>query len=81
MDITLAGQRAYLYNGGKHPRPEDIRKAPVIVFIHGAQQDHSAWTLQSRWFGHHGYSVLAPDLPGHGASAGTALASIEANAD
>ena len=28
--------------------------------------------LHSRWFAHHGYSVLAPDLPGHGRSSGAA---------
>jgi pimeloyl-ACP methyl ester carboxylesterase len=52
-----------------------------VVFIHGAQQDHSCWSLQSRWFAHHGFSVLAPDLPGHGRSGGEALADIEALAD
>jgi pimeloyl-ACP methyl ester carboxylesterase len=52
---------------------ERIAAQPVIVFIHGAQQDHSCWTLQSRWFAHHGFSVLAPDLPGHGRSGGAPL--------
>jgi pimeloyl-ACP methyl ester carboxylesterase len=81
MNITIAGHATYLYNGGKNPRPEDIPAAPVVVFIHGAQQDHSCWTLQSRWFGYHGYSVLAPDLPSHGSSAGAPLPSVEATAD
>jgi pimeloyl-ACP methyl ester carboxylesterase len=81
MKINVAGQSTYLYNGGKHPRPEDIPAREVVVFIHGAEQDHSAWTLQSRWFGHHGFSVLAPDLPGHGQSAGPPPSSIEALAD
>ncbi|GHT83867.1 alpha/beta hydrolase [Betaproteobacteria bacterium] len=81
MKINVAGHSTYLYNGGKHPEPEAIPAQPVVVFIHGAEQDHSAWTLQSRWFGHHGFSVLAPDLPGHGQSAGTPLPSIEAIAD
>ena len=38
--------------------------------------DHSVWSLQSRWFAHHGFRVLAVDLPGHGASAGPALPDI-----
>ena len=52
-----------------------------MVFIHGALHDHSVWTLLARWFAHHGYAVLALDLPGHGRSAGPPLASVEALAD
>jgi pimeloyl-ACP methyl ester carboxylesterase len=52
-----------------------------VVFIHGAQNDHSVWGLQSRWFAHHGFGVLAVDLPGHGRSAGVPLPSIEDLAD
>jgi pimeloyl-ACP methyl ester carboxylesterase len=63
----------YAYTGGK---PFDATK-PCIVFIHGAQHDHSVWILQTRWFAHHGYSVLAFDLPGHGRSGGKPLASVE----
>ncbi|MDR2689563.1 MAG: alpha/beta hydrolase [Azoarcus sp.] len=81
MKIKVAGFDTYLYNGGKHPTPGDIPGQPVVVFVHGAEQDHSCWTLQSRWFGHHGFSVLAPDLPGHGQSEGAPLPSIEAIAD
>lgn len=36
---------------------------PAVVMLHGAGFDHSTWALHSRWFAHHGYSVLAPDLP------------------
>lgn len=63
----------YIYRGGK---PFDASK-PTIVFIHGAQNDHSVWGLQSRYFAHHGFNVLAPDLPGHGRSGGSALSSVE----
>ncbi|MGH6981996.1 MAG: alpha/beta fold hydrolase, partial [Stellaceae bacterium] len=42
---------------------------------------HSTWALHSRWFAHHGHAVLAPDLPGHGHSAGKPLATIAAMAD
>lgn len=81
MDITVFGQQAYVYTGGKKPVFEEIKQKPVVVFIHGAQQDHSCWGLQSRWFAHHGFSVLVPDLPGHGRSAGEPLPSIEELAD
>ena len=81
MDIRVADQSAYVYTGGKSPAVDRIAAQPVMVFIHGAQQDHSCWTLQSRWFAHHGFSILVPDLPGHGRSGGAPLASIEAMAD
>ena len=53
----------------------------TVVFIHGAGLDHSWFGLQSRYFGYHGYNVLAVDLPGHGKSAGPALATVPAMAD
>ncbi len=67
----------YAYTGGK---ALDAGK-PCIVFIHGALQDHSVWTLLARSFASHGRAVLAPDLPGHGRSGGAPLESIEAMAD
>lgn len=81
MEIKLLGQSAYIYNGGRKLTVDAVAQQPVIVFIHGAQQDHSCWVLQSRWFAHHGFSVLVPDLPGHGRSAGAPLPSVEALAD
>lgn len=69
--------RLYAYTGG---RPFDAAR-PTIVFLHGAQHDHSVWILQSRYLAHHGYGVLAFDLPGHMRSEGPALASVEAMAD
>jgi pimeloyl-ACP methyl ester carboxylesterase len=68
---------AYAYTGGK---AFDVAK-PCIVFVHGALNDHSVWTLLARWFAHHGHSVLAVDLPGHRRSAGPGLSSVEAMAD
>jgi len=46
------------------------------MLLHGAGFDHTTWALHSRWFAHHGYRVLAPDLPGHGRSTGAPLPSI-----
>lgn len=74
MELTVQGVSAYCYSGGK----AFDTSLPTVVFIHGAQNDHSVWALQSRYFAHHGYSVLAVDLPGHGRSAGPALSSVEA---
>jgi len=77
MDFEIHGQRAYAYTGGK---PFDAG-LPTAVFIHGAQNDHSVWILQTRYFAHHGFSVLAVDLPGHGRSGGEPLTSVEAMAE
>lgn len=77
MIVDVAGQSVYAYTGGRAFDPA----LPVIVFVHGAQHDHSVWGLQSRYFAHHGFSVLAVDLPGHMRSAGPALTSIGALAD
>ncbi|CAB3799162.1 2-succinyl-6-hydroxy-2, 4-cyclohexadiene-1-carboxylate synthase [Paraburkholderia caffeinitolerans] len=77
MIIDVAGQAAYAYTGGRAFDPA----RPVAVFVHGAQHEHSVWALQSRYFAHHGFSVLAVDLPGHMRSTGPALTSIGALAD
>jgi pimeloyl-ACP methyl ester carboxylesterase len=77
VPFEVDGRITYAYTGGK---PFDAT-LPCVVFIHGAQNDHSVWTLQSRWFAHHGFAVLAVDLPGHGRSAGQPLPSIEDLAD
>ncbi len=77
MRIDVAGAPAFVATGGAQPAPD----RPAVVLIHGAGLDHSVWALQSRWLAHHGRSVLAPDLPGHGKSGGTPLASIGDMAD
>jgi len=73
MLLNVSGRPAYAYSGGK---PFDPAR-PTVVFVHGAQNDHSVWILQSRYLAHHGYGVLAFDLPGHGRSAGPVLTSVE----
>jgi pimeloyl-ACP methyl ester carboxylesterase len=77
MLLTVNNEHAYAYGGGKAFDP----KLPTVMFVHGAEHDHSVWVLQSRYLAHHGYGVLALDLPGHGRSAGPALASVEALAE
>lgn len=76
MELSVDGKRAYAYTGGK---PFDA-SLPALVFIHGAGQDHGCWALQSRYFAHHGYAVLAVDLPGHGRSEGPTLTTVSAMA-
>jgi pimeloyl-ACP methyl ester carboxylesterase len=77
MNLIVNGASTYCYTGGK---PFDAAK-PTVVFIHGVLNDHSVWILQSRYLAHHGWNVLAVDLPGHCRSAGEAPASVEAAAD
>ena len=77
MELPVAGERCYAYTGG---RPFDAAR-PTVVFIHGVLNDHSVWILQSRHLAHHGWNVLAIDLPGHGRSGGQPPASVEQAAD
>jgi len=77
MELIVNGAKTYCYTGG---RPFDAAK-PSVVFIHGVLNDHSVWILQSRYLAHHGFNVLALDLPGHCRSAGEPPASVEAAAD
>jgi pimeloyl-ACP methyl ester carboxylesterase len=77
MQFIVQGYPAYAYTGG---RPFDP-KQPAVVFIHGAAFDHSVWQWQSRYFAHHGFSVLAVDLPGHGRSPGVVRETIGGMAD
>lgn len=77
MQFIVQGYPAYAYTGG---RPFDPT-LPAIVFIHGGAFDHSVWQWQSRYFAHHGRTVLAVDLPGHGRSPGSVRETIGGMAD
>ncbi|HLX82135.1 MAG TPA: alpha/beta hydrolase [Burkholderiales bacterium] len=72
MELALSGRKAFAYTAAHAFDPNLC----TIVFVHGAGLDHSWWGLQSRYFGYHGYNVLAVDLPGHGRSEGPALANV-----
>jgi pimeloyl-ACP methyl ester carboxylesterase len=76
MLIDVNGNTAYAYTAGTAP----AAGRPAIVFIHGAQNDHSVWTAPARTLAHQGHHVLAVDLPGHGRSAGPTLPTVEAMA-
>jgi len=73
MYIDVRGQKTYAATGGKEFDPS----LPTVMFVHGSGLDHRSWALQTRWFAYNGYSVLAPDLPGHSLSQGDALLTIE----
>lgn len=77
MELTVDGKSVHAATGGRDFDPA----LPAVVFVHGAGMDHTVWALQTRYFAHHGRTVLAVDLPGHGRSEGPALDSVAAVAD
>jgi pimeloyl-ACP methyl ester carboxylesterase len=77
VNFTVDGRQAFAYTAAHAPDPAK----PTVVFAHGAGLDHSWFGLQSRYFGYHGRNALALDFPGHGRSAGPALATIREMAD
>ena len=77
MNLTVNGHSTFCYTGGK---PFDPAK-PTVAFLHGVLNDHSVWILQTRYFAHHGWNVLAVDLPGHGKSEGEAPKTVEEAAE
>jgi pimeloyl-ACP methyl ester carboxylesterase len=72
VQFEVDGRAVFAATGGQAVRAQ----GPAALFLHGAGMDHSVWTLPARYVAHHGGSALAPDLPGHGKSAGPALGSI-----
>ena len=77
MHLTVNGHKTYCYTGGK----DFDASQPTAVFIHGVLNDHSVWILQTRYLAHHGWNVLAVDLPGHCRSEGEAPSTVEEGAD
>jgi len=77
MRLRVNGADIYAATGGR----EFDASLPLVVFLHGVGFDHTTWQLLARWFAHRGSAVLAPDLPGHGASGGEPLRSIGEMAD
>src|SRR3981081_4636293 len=77
MQLSVNGSDTFVATGGR----EFDTSLPAIVLLHGAGFDHTTWALHSRWFAHHGFGVLAPDLPGHGRSGGAPLPTIAGMAD
>lgn len=77
MKLRVNGRTVFATTGGTEFDPT----RPAVVFLHGAGFDRTGWRLQTRWFAHHGRSVLAVDFPGHGWSEGPLLGSIAEMAD
>jgi pimeloyl-ACP methyl ester carboxylesterase len=77
MYTSVNGLKAFAYTGARAAVPGQ----PGIVFVHGSGLDHTVWTMQARYFAHHGYNVYAVDLPGRGRSSGEPLPTIRAYAD
>ncbi len=77
MQLSVNGADTFVATGGR----EFDTSLPTVVLLHGAGFDHTTWALHSRWFAHHGFGVLAPDLPGHGRSMGEPLTTIADMAD
>lgn len=74
MRVRVEGHEFFVRASGR-------AAAPVALLVHGAAMDHASWLWQAGALARSGHRVLAPDLPGHGASPGPALGSVEAIAD
>ena len=73
MELNVDGHTVYVHTGGQ----DHSADKPALIFVHGGGNDHTYWSLQTRFFAHHGYSALVPDLPGHGRSGGPAPDNID----
>lgn len=72
MELSIGGKPAFVATGGRPFDPDQ----PALVMVHGAGMDHTVWSMQARFFAHHGFSVMNLDLPGHGRSEGPAPTTI-----
>jgi len=77
MIINFKGNETYIGTGGKSL---DSSKTN-ICFLHGSGQNHFSFVQQARFFAFKGYSVIVPDMPGHGLSMGKPCESIQDNAN
>lgn len=77
MKVEFEKQTIFVGSGGVEWR----EGLPTLVLLHGAGLNRTVWVLLGRYFARDGYNVVIPDLPGHGASEGSPLTSIEDNAD
>lgn len=73
MKTSVNGLDAFVSTGGVAWNPE----LPTMVMLHGSGLNRTVWILFARYFARRGYNVVAPDLPGHGSSAGSPPTTIE----
>jgi len=76
MKISVNGEDIFVGSGSM----PWVAQQRTLVLQHGAGMDRTIWVLLARYFARHGFNVVCADLPGHGASGGAALQSIEAQA-
>lgn len=76
MKVELNGAQCFVGSGGA----DWLDAQRTLVLVHGAGMDRTVWVLLARYYARHGYNVVVPDLPGHGASGGAVLQSIEEQA-
>jgi len=76
MKVEFENLEIFISSGGVQWQADQ----PTLYMQHGAGLDRTVWVLLGRYFARHGYNVIAPDLPGHGASEGQPFTSIEDNA-
>ena len=76
MKHQFRGEIIHIATGGR----DFDANGKVVTLVHGSGQNHLTWILQSRYLAHRGYSILAPDFPGHGLSSGEPLTSVEEQA-
>ncbi len=72
MKLTVDGHEVFAHTGGVAARREGVG----VVLVHGAGQDHSVWAYQTRMLANQDIPTFAPDLPGHGRSAGAPIGTI-----
>ena len=73
MEVEVNDKSVFFSTGGT--KFDNIK--PSVIFIHGAGMDRTVWSMQARFFAHHGFSIVNLDLPGHGKSEGPACKTIE----
>ena len=73
MEFKVDGHGVFVHTGGREFNADQ----PSLILVHGGGNDHSVWGLQARYFAHHGFNVLVPDLPGHGRSTGDSPTTID----
>lgn len=75
-ELEVNGQRVSVNEYGA-----PSASASPLLLIHGAGHDHGVWDEIATGLAAAGEHVFAPDLPAHGGSAGTPLATVDAMAD
>lgn len=77
MNLTINGVAINVATSSNYFAPD----RPSLILVHGAANDRDAWRDVLPLLAAQGRNIFAPDLPGHGQSAGVPLSSIESIAD